>query len=64
MLLSGNHAVVDRWNRDKALEATCKNRPDLIKIARSCGSLSKDDLKSLREIVRRMKESAEKGDAA
>lgn len=64
VLLSGNHAVVDRWNRDKALEATCKNRPDLIKITRSCGSLSKDDLKSLREIVRRMKKSAEKGDAA
>ena len=58
VLLSGDHAAVDRWNRDRALEATCKFRPDLVKIARSCGSLSKADEKSVREIVRRLKEEA------
>lgn len=31
VLLSGNHAEVDRWRRERALEITKKNRPDLLK---------------------------------
>lgn len=31
VLLSGNHAEVDKWRRDKQLELTRKLRPDLLK---------------------------------
>jgi tRNA (guanine37-N1)-methyltransferase len=30
VLLTGNHAEIARWRRDKALEKTRKNRPDLL----------------------------------
>jgi tRNA (guanine37-N1)-methyltransferase len=30
VLLSGDHAAVDRWRRDAALEKTRRNRPDLL----------------------------------
>jgi len=30
VLRSGNHALVDRWRRDQALERTAKRRPELI----------------------------------
>ena len=31
VLLSGNHAAIDRWRRDMALRRTAANRPDLIR---------------------------------
>ena len=31
VLLSGNHQKVEQWRRKKALEATKKRRPDLLK---------------------------------
>jgi tRNA (guanine37-N1)-methyltransferase len=31
VLLSGNHAEIERWRRQKALEKTLKIRKDLIK---------------------------------
>ena len=31
VLLSGNHAEIERWRKEKALEKTKKNRPDLLK---------------------------------
>jgi tRNA (guanine37-N1)-methyltransferase len=30
VLLSGNHAEIDRWRRERALEKTRRNRPDLL----------------------------------
>jgi tRNA (guanine37-N1)-methyltransferase len=30
VLLSGNHAEIDRWRRDEALKKTQRRRPDLI----------------------------------
>ncbi|EHR49644.1 tRNA (guanine-N1)-methyltransferase [Saccharomonospora marina XMU15] len=30
VLRSGNHALIDRWRRDKALERTFERRPDLL----------------------------------
>jgi len=30
VLLSGNHAQIDKWRREKSLEITRKNRPDLL----------------------------------
>lgn len=50
VLMSGHHANIARWTREKSLEATYKNRPELITIARSRGQLSDRDelfLKSL-----------------
>ena len=32
VLLSGNHAEIERWRREMALEKTLKNRPELIAI--------------------------------
>ena len=51
ILLSGDHAKVERWNRDRALEATCKTRPDLITIARSRNQLSREDEKFLQALA-------------
>jgi tRNA (guanine37-N1)-methyltransferase len=31
VLLSGDHAEIERWRREKALEKTKRNRPDLLK---------------------------------
>lgn len=31
VLLTGNHAEIEKWRREKALEKTQKNRPDLLK---------------------------------
>lgn len=44
VLLSGNHANVDKWRREKSLERTLERRPDLLKNA----NLSKEDKKYLR----------------
>ncbi|MEY2893137.1 MAG: hypothetical protein RJA98_3045 [Pseudomonadota bacterium] len=47
VLLSGNHAHIARWRRDRALEITARRRPELITVARADGKLSKADEKAL-----------------
>jgi len=47
VLLSGNHAEIEKWRRRKALEATASKRPDLIAKAREAGLLSRADEKFL-----------------
>jgi tRNA (guanine37-N1)-methyltransferase len=42
-LLSGHHAQIERWRRDRRLEITARHRPDLIAAARAAGKLSKAD---------------------
>ncbi len=42
-LLSGHHAQIERWRRDRSLEITARQRPDLIAAARESGLLSKAD---------------------
>jgi tRNA (guanine37-N1)-methyltransferase len=42
-LLSGHHAQIERWRRDRRLEITATHRPDLIQAARVAGRLSKAD---------------------
>jgi tRNA (guanine37-N1)-methyltransferase len=42
-LLSGHHAQIERWRRDRRLEITARRRPDLIEAARAAGALSKAD---------------------
>lgn len=43
ILLSGDHAKVDQWNRERALEITAQRRPDLIERCRAAGLLSHAD---------------------
>jgi tRNA (guanine37-N1)-methyltransferase len=42
-LLSGHHAQIERWRRERRLEVTARHRPDLIEAARAAGRLSKAD---------------------
>lgn len=39
VLLSGHHARIARWRREKALELTAARRPELIELARAAGRL-------------------------
>jgi tRNA (guanine37-N1)-methyltransferase len=43
VLLSGHHAGIVRWRRERSLENTARRRPDLIATARATGRLSKAD---------------------
>jgi tRNA (guanine37-N1)-methyltransferase len=43
VLLSGHHAQIERWRRERSLELTARRRPDLIAAARSAGRLSPAD---------------------
>jgi tRNA (guanine37-N1)-methyltransferase len=43
VLLSGHHAQIARWRRERSLEITARRRPDLIDAARAAGRLSADD---------------------
>jgi tRNA (guanine37-N1)-methyltransferase len=50
MLLSGHHARIERWRRDRALEATWRKRPDLLERARREGRLSPQDEEFLKQL--------------
>ena len=43
VLMSGHHAEITRWRRDRSLELTARRRPDLIAAARAAGRLDKAD---------------------
>ncbi len=43
VLLSGHHAAIERWRRDRSLELTARQRPELIAAARAAGRLSRAD---------------------
>jgi len=43
VLLSGHHAEIARWRRERSLELTARRRPDLIEVARAAGRLSARD---------------------
>lgn len=47
ILLSGDHAKIDRWRRKQSLRNTWERRPDLLEN----GKLSKDDIRLLDEIL-------------
>ncbi|KFU80433.1 tRNA (guanine37-N1)-methyltransferase [Amycolatopsis lurida] len=49
VLRSGNHALIDRWRRDQALERTVRRRPELIGQLPE-GSLDKHDLAVLERL--------------
>jgi len=50
VLLSGHHAQIARWRRERALELTSRRRPDLISAARAAGRLDADDERFLTSI--------------
>jgi tRNA (guanine37-N1)-methyltransferase len=43
VLLSGHHAQIERWRRERSLELTARRRPDLIAAARAAGRLTQAD---------------------
>jgi tRNA (guanine37-N1)-methyltransferase len=43
VLLSGHHAEIARWRRERALELTARRRPDLIDAARTRHELTAED---------------------
>lgn len=43
VLLSGHHADIARWRRERQLELTARRRPDLVVAARAAGRLSAAD---------------------
>jgi tRNA (guanine37-N1)-methyltransferase len=50
VLLSGHHAQVARWRRERSLELTARRRPDLIVAARAGGKLDPADERFLGEL--------------
>lgn len=50
VLLSGHHAGVARWRRERSLELTARRRPELIRAAREGGRLSVDDERFLKAL--------------
>lgn len=50
VLLSGHHAEIARWRRQRQLELTARRRPDLIDAARTAGRLSAEDENYLRSL--------------
>ena len=51
VLMSGHHANIAKWRRERSLEITSSRRPELIAAARARGSLSKSDERFLRELA-------------
>lgn len=47
VLLSGNHAAIERWRRDQALALTATRRPDLVAAAEADGRLGAADRAAL-----------------
>ncbi|CAN5761077.1 tRNA (guanosine(37)-N1)-methyltransferase TrmD [soil metagenome] len=47
LLMGGNHAEIEKWRRQKSLQASLEKRPDLIAAARAAGLLNKIDEKFL-----------------
>jgi tRNA (guanine37-N1)-methyltransferase len=51
VLLSGHHADIARWRRERSLEITLLRRPDLIERARAAGRLTAADEKFLARLA-------------
>lgn len=47
VLMGGHHVEIEKWRRERALEATAKKRPDMIIKARAAGLLTRTDEKFL-----------------
>lgn len=51
VLLSGHHGQIERWRRDRRLELTWRERPDLIETARAAGRLDGTDERVLASLT-------------
>lgn len=51
VLMSGHHAQIKRWRRERSLEITQQRRPDLIVAARAAGRLSRSDEAFLKQLA-------------
>ncbi|TFZ05883.1 tRNA (guanosine(37)-N1)-methyltransferase TrmD [Ramlibacter henchirensis] len=51
-LLSGHHVQIERWRRERRLEATARLRPDLLSAARAAGRLTPADEAFLASLAR------------
>jgi tRNA (guanine37-N1)-methyltransferase len=51
MLLSGNHARIERWRHDERLALTQRLRPDLVQAARAAGRLTSGDEAFLSDLL-------------
>ena len=51
VLMSGHHANIERWRRERSLEITLRRRPELIEAARASGRLSKADERFLAQLA-------------
>ncbi|MDC6166310.1 tRNA (guanosine(37)-N1)-methyltransferase TrmD [Paucibacter sp. XJ19-41] len=52
VLMSGHHAQIKRWRRERSLAITQQRRPDLIVAARAAGRLSRSDEAFLKRLAR------------
>ena len=52
VLMSGNHAHIERWRREQRLALTQQQRPELLDKARSAGCISKADESFLTKLVK------------
>mgnify|MGYP003802002697 FL=1 len=50
VLLSGHHANIAQWRRERSLALTAARRPDLLEKAKEKGLLSKKDLLFLKQL--------------
>ncbi|MFC5610307.1 tRNA (guanosine(37)-N1)-methyltransferase TrmD [Variovorax soli] len=48
-LMSGNHALIERWRRDQRLAISQARRPELVEVARAAGRLSRQDEAALKK---------------
>jgi len=48
-LMSGNHALIERWRRDQRLAISQARRPELVEAARAAGRLTKHDEAALKK---------------
>jgi tRNA (guanine37-N1)-methyltransferase len=53
VLISGNHAQIERWRRQKAIEKTLRQRPDLI----DGRVLSEDERREIEDVLKSIDES-------
>ena len=58
MLLSGHHANIEKWRREKSIERTLKWRPDLLPGAR----LSKKEQEYLKQLIENEKQESFSGE--
>ncbi len=51
VLMSGNHAHIEKWRREQRLALTYRERPELVRAARRAGHLSKSDEAFLADLL-------------